>query len=125
MPLSDRLLTLIRNPETPIFALRDACAEEDPPVATVYVVTGRTLDWINGEEWVETWSVAAYLCPDQADARCASLNQWCVDNECHVEFGFPVEKHPKDCPLDPGFRTDWGGVSYNVVPVPLRVGDGE
>lgn len=117
--LSDRLMALLRNPETPTYALRDAVAEEEGTVASVWVVVGETSDFSDKI----TWTVTAYLEESQAEACCKRLNDWCKANGCQNrgKSVLPPTK-PVD---DPNFCCDpYTGTSYAIEQVVLRVEEG-
>lgn len=79
--LSSTILALLRNPETPDYALRDVVLEENGHVASVYVVFGRC--GTHSDE--RTWHVAAYLDREHADARVAALTDWAKRNALHAD----------------------------------------
>lgn len=115
--LSDRLLALIRNPETPSYVLRDAVMEEERPVPNVYVVMGSTGEYSD----YSTWYVSAYLDETHAEAACQKLTDWCKDKGCaRRRQGDPhhVDRQ-RSCPLDPNFSCDYTGTAYEVVTIPL------
>lgn len=122
MRLSDAMLNMLRNPETPTYVLRDALREEECPVHTIYVVSGNTGEYSNKR----SWTVAAFLCEQQAIAFVERLHKWVEDN------GFK-DTTPEDYweqkydgtgikpPDDPKFDADYNGVWYNIWNVPLKV----
>ena len=124
--LSDRLLALVRNPETPSFALRDAVMEEGGPVPSVFVVAGVTGEYSD----LRAWTVAAFLDRAHADAFCARLTAWCTANGVQwwdnigprpTRPGWP-EFDRLAHPDDPGFECDRStGTLYTVDEIPLRV----
>ncbi len=120
--LSDRLMALIRNPETPTFVLRDAVAEEEEPVASVWLVEGRCGEYSDKH----SWTVAAYLDKAQAEGLVERLTKWCKDNG--YDDGLPenywgeaVSVKPPD---DPQFSCDGTGTKYGAFEVTLRVEEG-
>lgn len=119
--LSDRILGLLRNPESPDWALKDALLDEEWPVANVYVVCGSTGEYSD----YRGWTVAAFLDKAAAEAFCEQLNQWCKDNGVHDSAVLaPAASRPKECPLDPRFDCSYTGVSYALDEIPLRADGG-
>lgn len=114
--LSATLLALIRNPETPPYAIRDAVMEEEWPVSNVYVVMGSTGQYSDYRQWY----VNAYLDPEQAAAACELIEAWCKEEKCHVNSPASVSPGHQLCPLDPNFQCDYTGTHYEVVEIPLR-----
>lgn len=119
--LSDRLTALIRNPETPTWALRDAVQEEEPAVASVWVVVGATDDrYVRADD---KWTVAAFLDEASAKSLCNRLNEWCRTNgfdKPNGNLSHSTEPRPTD---DPMFRC-YLGTLYRIEEIPLRVEEG-
>lgn len=126
--ISDRLCSLIRNPETPSHVLRDAVMDEDDTVANAYLILGLTGD---GERGDVLWPVAAYLDRQQADIACSELNNWLTERGLlggpksspeHPHWPIYRPTPPDKPPGDPNFQFDSDeGAEYEVVEVPLRV----
>ncbi len=119
MPVTETLLSLIRNPETPIEVIRD-CVIEEGPMAKCFVVQGCTGEYSDRSEW----SAAVLLSREQADAYCERLNQWCRDNRVHgsqenAGLADSASRVAMKCPLDVSFTADYTGTEYVVVEVPL------
>lgn len=118
------LAALLRNPETPDYVIRDYLLErEGLNVASVYVVVGRCGEYSDKR----TWTVAAYLDKEQAEALRARLEAWCKANEFHdgrpenfwaLDFNDQEKRKP---PEDPQFQADYTGTRYVVEEIPLRV----
>jgi hypothetical protein len=117
MRLSQDVVDLLRNPESPDGLIRDALLDMGLDVAKVYVVCGSCGSYSDQR----SWTVAAFLDEGQARAFCGKLNQWCRDNRVHSETRPWPNGGPIECPLDPEFKTDSDGTSYEVEAIPLRV----
>ena len=146
MRLSERFVTLFREPTTPHFLLREAAMDEwGADVATVYVLVGECGEYSDQQ----TWSVAAYLCPEQARAALARLAEWCEStpsgfvrwvnagtDAATARLGWrrDAADAPTVCPHDARFKTDYGSeavngswvyfdsAAYSVEAIPLRIG---
>jgi hypothetical protein len=117
--ISETVFQLIRNPETPQEAIRDAVIEEGEAVASVFVVTGETGEYSD----TSSWNVAAFLDKAQAEAFCESLNQWCRDHGVLMSLRITVtweERYSLKNPLDPDFSCDYTGTQYHCFETPLR-----
>lgn len=109
--LSDRLTALIRNPDTPTYVLRDAVREEEPTVASVFVVSGETGEYSDKR----SWAVAAYLERVQAEAVADRLNQWCSRQRCGWAGEGYCDRPKGKPPDDPHFECDTStGTGYVV-----------
>jgi hypothetical protein len=122
--LSDKLTALIRNPETPTYVLRDAVQEEEPAVASVWVVEGQSGSYSDKKHW----TVAAYLNREGAEALMGRLDLWL--EKTGWGDGVPDEwdwmdrdNWPKP-PDDPNFDYVYDGVQYVLYEIPLRVEEG-
>lgn len=116
--LSDRLVALIRNPETPTYVLRDAVMEEERPVASVWVVVGMTGEYSDKR----TWTVAAYLEKEAAESLRDRLTEWVKEKGLTSSRGEYNYLNPLPKPdEDPNFGCDYTGVWYDVEEIPLRV----
>ena len=117
--LSADVVALLRNPETPDYAIRDALLDTGVDVANVYVVVG-----VSGEYSDRTtWTVAAFLAEPPATALRDELNEWCRANGVGIGGPWmPFRDRPKDCPLDPGWAAGCaaGDTAYHVEAIPLR-----
>lgn len=140
MTLSHTVLALLKNPETPYYALRDALAEEDTPVNSVWVVCGRSGSFSSER----TWMVAAFLSDDVANTHLAKCNKWLDDHHMahHPEHGpyvddekvlntfcselsdshtvwSAVQDKTITNPHDPFMEYVYDGISYSIQEIPL------
>ena len=116
--LSDTLLALLRNPETPDYVFRDVVIEhihDGAKMASVYVVSGETGEYSDRRNW----PVVAFLEKAQAEAFCERLNAWCKENFCWY-FSSDHYNRPTLCPLDLNFSCDYTGTAYHMWEIPLR-----
>jgi hypothetical protein len=119
MRLSEDVVALLRNPETPDEVLYDAVLEMRCDVAKVYVVSGNCGSY---SDYI-SWTVAAFLNEDSAKAECEKLNSWCKENKVHREQGsidYDWYNKPKN-PLDHNFQCDYTGTEYVVEAIQLKV----
>ncbi len=126
--LSDNLIALIRNPETPDYVIRDAINEEEPTVATVYVVQGSTGEYSSRRDWL----VAAFLTAEDANAYCDLCNSWLHEKHLHFRSDrsqrYDLYDYSGDFPVnpyDPRFDCDYTGTGYEVYQLPLKAGIGQ
>lgn len=124
--LSERLMSLIRNPECPDYVIRDAVLEEEAAVADVYVIEGQTGEYSDRQ----SWSVAAFLAEEHAQEFCDKLNAWCKEKRiAKSNYDYEAADELRDqktwsfnCPLDPGLCVYYTGTSYLVYKIPLKAG---
>lgn len=121
MNLSDDVVSLLRNPETPNGVLHDAILDSTGyDMATVYVVYGSCSSYSDYSEWF----VAAFLDEVKAANFCEQCNQWCLEKHVHRDSSAPYpsweERRALRHPLDDEFTRSFDEVSYLMAPVPLR-----
>lgn len=125
MQLSDDVVSLLRNPETPNGVLHDAILDSTGyDMATVYVVYGTCSEYSDYREWF----VVAFLDEAKANDYCERCNKWCMDERIHRDYEGPT--HPtweerdainnRGHPLDDQFDKSHDSVNYLVGTVPLR-----
>lgn len=116
--LSDDVVGLLRNPESPDGMIRDALLDMGCDVAKVYVVSGTTGEYSD----YRTWTVAAFLDEFAAISCKEELNRWCKENRIgRDDPRMDYDDRQKGCPLDPNFAADYTGVSYEMEAVQLRL----
>jgi hypothetical protein len=108
--LSQDVVDLLRNPESPDGLVRDALLDMGWDVAKVYVVCGFTGEYSDQS----SWTVAAFLTEGQAVAFCDRLNDWCKTHGLHrdayrIDYEAREEAREAGNPDDPHFRCDYTG----------------
>jgi len=108
--LSDTLLALMRNPETPDGIIQDAIRDErGENVAKVYIVFGSKGEYSDYREW----GVAAFLVEDHAMQFVVKINQWKKENP-----------EAERCPFDSQYQKNskWDeSHDYRYYPLELKI----